>query len=232
MVFVLGNYDRASPLIKRYSEDGEGSHQGIAEKSDLDSLFEMNPDMETGFGEMHINAELNFNPSISLVEKESPDGGTSYMLKSALRVEMNKEQGRESVTIYDKPVKDNIILEAENLGKDQGGDLFMATLQEIDRDLKKFVGENHGGISGMSDLCKHDLLFVSSNSGHDSIKEGKGGERDGLDVEKLIGPKLSTNPLSRECFKVDRSRPPLQDLTNMVGPFHTPRDSQGVNGLG
>lgn len=89
----------------------------------------------------------------------------------------------------------------------------------------------------MSDLCKHGLLFISSNSGRDSIKEGKGVERDGLDAEKLIGPKLvgpklSTNPLSRECFKVDRSRPPVQDLTNMVGPFLTPRDSQGVSGLG
>ena len=92
----------------------------------------------------------------------------------------------------------------------------MVTLQEIDRDLRKFDGENHGGISGVSDLSKHDLLFVSSNCGHDSIKEGKGGERDGLDAEKIIGPKLSTNPLSRECFKVDRSRPPLQDLTNIL----------------
>lgn len=160
-----------------------------------------------------------------------------HICSSYLRVEVSKERGRESVTIYDKPIKDNIILEAENLGKDQGGDPFMATLQEIDQDLRKFDGENHGGILGVSDLCIHDLLFISSNSGRDSIKEGKGGERDGLDAEKLIGPKLvgpklSTNPLSRECFKVDRSRPPVQDLTNMVGPFHTQRDSPGVCGLG
>lgn len=170
MVFVPRYYDRAGPSVKRYSKDGEGSHQGIAVKSDLNSLFEMNPDMEMDFGEMLINAELNSNPSISIVEKESPDGGTSYMLKLALQVEVNKERGRESVTIYDKPIKDNIILEAENLGKDQGGDPFMATLQEIDPDLRKFDGENHGGILGVSDLCKHDLLFISSNSGRDSIK--------------------------------------------------------------
>ena len=62
MVFIPRYYDGVGPSVKRYSEDAEGSHQGIVQKSDLNSLFKMKPDMEKDFGKMLINAELNSNP--------------------------------------------------------------------------------------------------------------------------------------------------------------------------
>lgn len=167
--------------------------------------------METDSSETFINAELHSNPLILHVDKESPKGGTSYLRKSTLWVEVNKEGGKESVTIYDKISNDdNLITEAGNLEQGQGRDPFMATLQEnIDEDLKKFDGIYHGGKPGVSELSKYDSLF-----GRDHIKDGEGSERDGPDAmkpiePKSVGPKLSTNKLSSECFEVDKPRPPL-----------------------
>lgn len=118
-------------------------------------------------------------------------------------------------------------MEVGTLGQSQCGDLFLAALQEINNDLRKYDGMNHGGISEGSELPNHDSLF-----GRDQMKDGVGCECDGPGVEKPIGKRsigstLSANKLSSECFEVKSPRPPLHDVTNAVGPLLTQQTSQG-----
>ena len=127
----------------------------------------------------------------------------------------------------------------QNVGKFEGGDPFLAKLQEIDQDIKKFDTENYGVVWGANEFPNNtslDAQCINDNDLRHDIKAGALGG--GPKSMKCSGPVklcgLVNGPSSvglndklglqfvrgKACEELRR---PFQELTNQAEPINKPQ---------
>lgn len=233
MVFVPGYYDGAPPPANEKAQNGGRSHQGTKEETATSSQAELNPDMEIDNCAENIITELISDPPVSVIEKESPADGVTILPKSTVRVEINKERGKESVTVHEQPVSGESYVEGNYLGQSYDGDPFLAKLDEIDRDLRKFEDENYGRVSGDNGLANKETLCTSTILASNLNKVDRQEEKCGLGATEDCGlqpsgPIQGISPLGGDGLELNKSRSALLDLSNRI---RLPKDPQaGLEG--
>ena len=131
----------------------------------------------------------------------------------------------------------------QNAGKFEGGDPFLAKLQKIDRDIRKFDTKNCRIVSRADEFPNNtslDARCINDNDLHHEIKAGAlGGGPKSMECSgpvKLCG--LVNGPSSvrlkdkpglqfvqgKACEELRR---PFQELTNQAKPINMPQKMQG-----
>ena len=167
-------------------------------------------------------------------EKVSPASCNSNTLESTTGLEACEGAIKEGATVLGKSLGETSGSDMQNMGQFEGGDPFLAKLQEIDRDIGKFDGKNRGIASGGGELSINIPVTDQSNNASVFCHEVKAGEtggafklvdwsRPGSIAGKVNGPpsarpKSNIGVVLKKGSEMKKSRIPFLDLTNRPKP--------------
>ena len=214
VIFVLGFYERAENT--RTSSGVPTEDQAMPEFSGPSPSIEMNPVMETDMHEEFSNADATPDVSGSWADRDltyEPQADPGFSSPSTVICQATEKRAipkEDSPLLADleaisKPPKSEML--PKNTGTFANGDPFLAKLQEIDNDIKKYdhdprlnpsdLGEPGSGLDG--------LVAVQARSEEAAVKPLTAGPQEN-------GPYLPKQEVNRPNMRL-----PLQDLSNSNG---------------